>query len=327
MTTWAVKRLFVLAIALSAASLTVPATAADYPNKPIRLIVPYAPGGATDIVARALSKEFQVRTGQPLVVDNRGGAGGILAAELAAHAPADGYTIFFGATGPLAIGPAVYGKVEFDTRKDFAPITLLANTPYVLVVNPALPANSVAELIALLKAKPGQLNYASSGTGGPDHLGSEIFAQMTGTKSVHVPYKGSGPALADLVAGQVQYQLVSPVPSMPLVKSGHLRVLAVTGSSRSPAMPDLPTVAETVPGFDVTPWYGLLAPAGTPDAVIQFIYQEVADIIAKPEMRQYMLDQGLEPKTMKPAEFGAFLDREVDKWSDVVRRAKVTALE
>ena len=295
-----------------------------YPIKAVRLMVPYAPGGAVDMMGRLIAKEMSALNGQPYVVENKGGAGGgIAVAEVARSAP-DGYTILIGATGPNVIVPDVYGAAAgFDPIKDLVPISLLATTPYVLVANPSLPVKNVAELIAYAKAQSGKMNYASSGSGGPDHLGGELFKQLTGLNVVHVPYKGSGPALVDLVAGQVQYTFVSPLPSMPLVESGRLRLLAVTGKQRVAARPSIPTVAETVPGFEIAPWYGFFVSAGTPPAIVNKILADVRKVVASDEVQQALKKRGIDPQTSSPSEFGDFVRSDLAKWSKIVKDAGV----
>ncbi len=305
---------------------TTPTLAQDYPSRPIRLVIPYATGGAVDIMGRAIAKELTEIAGQPVVVENKGGAGGALAAVDVAQSKPDGHTIFFGATGPLAIVPFVQSKVGFDPIKDFAPVSLVATTPYVLVVNNDLPVKSVADLIALAKSKPGALNFASAGTGGPDHLAGELFKQSAGLQVQHVPYKGAGPALTDLVAGQVQFEFVSPLPAMPLVESRKLKLLAVTTPKRSAAIPDTPTVAESgLPGFDVTPWYGFLLPAGASPEVVKRVHADLVKVMSRDTIRESFTKRGLDPVTNTPEQFGAFIKAEVDKWGKVVRDAGVKA--
>jgi tripartite-type tricarboxylate transporter receptor subunit TctC len=311
-----------LATVAGAALGSGPAFAQSYPNKVVKLLVPYAPGGAVDIMARLMAKELATLNGQPYVVDNKGGAGGAIAAAEVAHSAPDGYTILVGATGPNAIVPALYGsRARFDPLKDLIPVSLVATTPYVLVVNPALPVKSVAELIAYAKTQSGKLNFSSAGTGGPDHLAGELFKQLTGVQATHVAYKGSGPSLSDLVAGQVQYSFVSPLPAMPLVEAGKLRLLAVTGRQRSAAMPSVPTVAETVPGFEVTPWYGFFVPAGTPQAIVAKIAADAAKVVANPDVQNALRQRGLDPQTNSPAEFDALLRKEIPKWTGLIKDA------
>lgn len=313
-----------IAFLLAALTLTGQAGAQAYPSRPVKLMVPYAAGGAVDMMGRLIAKEMTALNGQPYVVENKGGAGGAIAAAEVAHAQPDGYTILIGATGPNVIAPAVYGAtVGFDPLKDLLPISLIATTPYVLVTNNSLPVKTVPELIAYAKAQAGKMNFASAGTGGPDHLAGELFKQMAGLSVVHVPYKGAGPALTDLMAGQVQFSFVSPLPSMPLVEAGKLRLLAVTGKERSPAMPSVPAVAETVPGFEVAPWYGFFVPAGTPLAVVAKISADVRKVIASDEVQQALRKRGIDPVTNSPQEFSAFVRADLAKWTKIVKDAGV----
>lgn len=313
-----------IAFLLAALTLTGQAGAQAYPSRPVKLMVPYAAGGAVDMMGRLIAKEMTALNGQPYVVENKGGAGGAIAAAEVAHAQPDGYTILIGATGPNVIAPAVYGAtVGFDPLKDLLPISLIATTPYVLVTNNSLPVKTVPELIAYAKAQAGKMNFASAGTGGPDHLAGELFKQMAGLSVVHVPYKGAGPALTDLMAGQVQFSFVSPLPSMPLVEAGKLRLLAVTGKERSPAMPSVPAVAETVPGFEVAPWYGFFVPAGTPPAVVAKISADVRKVIASDEVQQALRKRGIDPVTNSPQEFSAFVRADLAKWTKIVKDAGV----
>lgn len=311
-------------LAVCAMALAPYAFAQAYPNKVVKLMVPYAPGGAVDMMGRLIAKEMSAINGQPYVVENKGGAGGgIAVAEVARSAP-DGYTILIGATGPNVIVPAVYGAAAgFDPLKDLVPISMLATTPYVLVANPTLPVKNVAELIAYAKAQSGKVNYSSAGSGGPDHLAGELFKQLTGLDVLHVPYKGAGPSLVDLMAGQVQYSFVSPLPSMPLVESGKLRLLAVTGRQRAPAMPSIPTVAETVPGFEIAPWYGFFVSAGTPPAIVNKILADVRKVVATDEVQQALKKRGIDPQTSSPSEFSAFVRADLAKWSKIVKDANV----
>jgi tripartite-type tricarboxylate transporter receptor subunit TctC len=301
-----------------------PARAQDYPTKPIRLVVPFAAGGATDVLARLVGERLTASLGQQVVVDNRPGAGGNIGSDLVARAEPDGYTILMGAVGTHAINPSLYPKMPYDPVKDFAPVTLVASVPNVLVVNPEVPANSVQELIDLAKAKPGELNFASSGNGTSIHLSGELFKAMTGTDIVHVPYKGSGPAVTDLLGGQVQMMFDNMPSSLPHVKAGKLRALGVTSAKRSPALPEVPTIAEAgVPGYDATSWFGILAPAGTPEPVVTRLQGAIVQALGEPEMRQRMADLGAEPVGDTPAEFGQFIAAEIAKWAKVVNDAGV----
>ena len=301
-----------------------PAQAQDYPTKPIRLVVPFAAGGATDVLARLVGERLTASLGQQVVVDNRPGAGGNIGSDIVAKAEPDGYTILMGAVGTHAINPSLYPKMPYDPVKDFAPVTLVASVPNVLVVNPEVPANSVQELIDLAKAKPGELNFASSGNGTSIHLSGELFKAMTGTDIVHVPYKGSGPAVTDLLGGQVQMMFDNMPSSLPHVKAGKLRALGVTSAKRSPALPEVPTIAEAgVPGYDATSWFGILAPAGTPEPVVTRLQGAIVQALGEPEMRQRMADLGAEPVGDTPAEFGQFIAAEIAKWAKVVNDAGV----
>jgi tripartite-type tricarboxylate transporter receptor subunit TctC len=300
------------------------AFAQQYPAKPVRIVVPYAPGGAVDIFARLMAKELTVLNGQSYVVENKGGAGGALAVVEVMRSPADGYTLLLGATGPNTIVPAVYGAAAgFDPLKDLAPVSLLASMPYVLVTRPDLPVKNVADLLAYARKNDGKLNYASSGNGGPDHLAGELFKQLGHVNVVHVPYKGSGPALADLVGGQVQYTFTSPLVAMPLVDSGKLRVLGMTGRRRSAALPDIPAIAETLPGFELASWYGFFVPAGTPTAIIGRINGDVRKIFLSQDLREMLKKRGVDAQASSPEELNSFVRSELAKWSKVVKDGNV----
>ncbi len=303
-------------------SLAAQAFAQSYPTKPVKLLIPYGPGGAVDMMGRTIGKAMQDLNGQPYIVENKGGAGGIIAANEVSRATPDGYTILFGATGQISIAPAVHGaKLGFDPLKDLIPVSLVATTPYVLVTTMGLPVNSVAELIE--HGKKSKINFASAGNASADHLAGELFNKMAGLSSAHVPYKGAGQALGDLVAGHVQYEFVSPLPAMPLVEGNKLRLLAVTGRERSTAMPKVPTVAETVPGFEVTPWYGFFVPGNTPPAVVAKIASDLQKVIASDEVQQAFRKRGLDPTTNTPQEFAAFLRADLAKWAELAKSAGV----
>jgi len=302
------------------------AGAQDYPNKPLRLIVPFPPGGGNDILARSVGQRLAETIGQQVIVDNRGGAGGLIGAELAAKAVPDGYTIFLASIGNLAFMPALHAKLPYDPVRDFAPLTLLATSAFVMVVNPSLPAKSVKELIALARAKPGQLNYGSSGQGSSLHLTGEIFKLATGADLVHVPYKGSAPALTDLIAGQVQILFGTMPPTLPHVKSGKLRALGVSGAKRSVAAPEVPTIAEAgVPGFEVLNWYGIVAPSKTPAAIVQRLNGELVKTLKAPEMIESLGTQGLEAAGGTPERFGVFIKSEMAKYAKVIKAAGIRA--
>ena len=290
----------------------------------MRVVVPFAPGGTTDILARALAPELAKAFGQGVIVDNRAGAGGNLGADLVAKSPPDGYTLVMGTVGTQAINPSLYPKMPYDAAKDFAPITLVAGVPNVLVMNPAKAKaagiTDVRSLIAYARANPGKLNMASSGNGTSIHLAGELFKSMTGTYMVHFPYKGSGPALLDLIGGTMDLMFDNLPSALPHVKAGKLVALAVTSSARSAALPAVPTVAEAgVKGFEATSWFGLLAPAGTPADIVQRIQQESAKALASPALRERLLSQGAIPGGMPPAEFGRFIATETKKWAAVVK--------
>lgn len=302
------------------------AWAQDYPTRSIRLVVPYAPGGATDILGRTLAEKLTQSIGQPVVVENKPGAGGLIGANYVAKAPADGYTLLVSSAATHATSAFLYSSVPYDIVKDFASVTLLASYPNVLVVHPSVPAKSVKELIELAKAKPGVLNYASTGTGGTSHLAGELFKMMTGTDIVHISYKGSGPAVTDLLGGQVTLMFDSVASSLPLVTSGKLRALAVTGKNRSPALPDLPTVAEAgLPGFEASAWNGINAPAGTPPHVLRKLNAEIIKILATPDTKQRFAKVGAEPAGGSPEQFDAFIASEMDKWGKVIKKSGAKA--
>ena len=293
------------------------ALAQDYPQKPIKMITPYPPGGPTDVLARAVSPKLSERLGQPIVIDNRPGASGMIGADLVAKAAPDGYTLLANASIHV-INPSLYKNTTYDAIKDFAPVGLIAEVPLVLVINPKLDVNSVKELIAKAKAKP--LNFASSGNGSAPHLAGEGFKIATGADIQHIPYKGSGPAVADLIGGQVDFMFDSLPSSMPHIKSGRLKALAVTTKKRSGALPDVPTVAESgVPGFDVSTWYGIWAPAATPPAIVKKVSSELAAVVRLPEVRARLADLGAEAVGNTPEEFAAFNRSELAKWAKIVK--------
>ena len=313
-------------VAFAAAALAARSLRAQgaWPTRTVRIVVPFAPGGTTDILARALAPELAKAFGQGVIVDNRAGAGGNLGADIVAKSPPDGYTLVMGTVGTQAINPSLYPKMPYDAAKDFAPVTLVAGVPNVLVMNPAKAKaagiTDVRSLIAYARANPGKLNMASSGNGTSIHRAGELFKSMTGTYMVHFPYKGSGPALLDLVGGTMDLMFDNLPSALPHVKAGKLVALAVTSSERSAALPDVPTVAEAgVKGFEATSWFGLLAPAGTPADIVQRIQQESAKALASPALRERLLSQGAIPGGMPPAEFGRFIATETKKWAAVVK--------
>ena len=296
------------------------AQAPAYPTKPIRLVVPFPAGGTTDILARAVAQRLTEAWGQPVVVDNRPGAGGNIGSELVAKSTPDGYTLEMGTVGTHAINPSLYAKMPYDHVKDFAPVILVAGVPNVLVVNPAVPAQSVAELIAYAKANPGRLNFASSGSGTSIHLSGELFKVMAGVDMMHVPYKGSSPALADLLGGQVQLMFDNLPSSLAQIKAGKLRALAVTSATRAAALPDVPTIAESgLPGFEASSWFGVLAPAGTPPAIVAKLNAEIDKWLATPEAKEKMLGQGANAAGGTPEDFARHIQIETAKWAKVVK--------
>jgi Uncharacterized protein conserved in bacteria len=294
------------------------AFAQSYPSQPIRFIVPYAAGGGVDIVARAIAPKLSEALGQPVVIDNRGGAGGNIGTELAARTEPNGYTIVMGAAA-FAINATLYRKLSFDPLKDFVPISLIVATPNILAVHPAVPAKSVGDLIKLGKAKPGSLNYASAGNGTTSHLAAELFKTMAGINIVHIPYKGTSPAVVALLSGEAAIMVAPALALLPHVKGNRVRGLAVTGVKRSPAMPELPTVAESgVPGFEARQWYGVLAPAGTPKEIVTRLNREVVKIVRSPEVTKRFLSEGSEPIGSTPEEFARYIKSEIAKWAKAV---------
>jgi tripartite-type tricarboxylate transporter receptor subunit TctC len=308
---------FLTAIALATA---LGAVAADYPTRPVRIVVTYAPGGSTDVVARLLAQQLVEILGQQVVIDNRGGAGGIIGTDIAAHAAPDGYTLLFGTSAGLMINPLIQKKLPYDVGRDFAPVSLIVVNPQILVAYPGLAAKTVADVIKLAKMKPGQINYASPGVGSPNHMGMELLKAMAGIDLVHVPYKGGAPAVTDLIAGQVQLLFNSMPSVLPHVKSGRLKALAIGSATRSPAAPDIPTVAESgVPGFEYVTWYGLFAPSKTPRAIVGRLHEAVVKALGRPELDHQLRTQGSEPRPTTPDELVKFMRAEHARWEKVVR--------
>jgi len=307
-------------LAFSALAAAPMAGAQAYPAKTIRIVVPFPPGGATDILARAVAQKLTDAWGQAVVVDNRPGAGGNIGSEIVAKAAPDGYTLEMGTVGTHAINASLYAKMPYDHVKDFAPVILVAGVPNVLVVNPSLPVSSVQELIAYAKANPGKLNFASSGNGTSIHLAGELFKVMAGVQMTHIPYKGSAPALQDLIGGQVQLMFDNLPPSLPQIKAGKLRALGVTSATRSPALPDTPTIAESgLPGFEASSWFGVLAPAGTPPAIIARLNAEIGAWLASAEAKEKMLALGANIGGGSPEDFARHIAAETAKWQKVVK--------
>jgi tripartite-type tricarboxylate transporter receptor subunit TctC len=312
------RRQFLIA---AGALLAAPLAAAQgvFPSKAIRIIVPASPGGAADILSRTIAQKLSDAWGQQVLVDNRTGAAGIIGTEAAAKAPNDGYTVMMGFAGAIAVNPSLYKILPYDSVKDFAPVSLVAMSPLMLVVHPAVPAQSVNELIALAKAKPGQLNFASTGSGSTQHLSAELFKSMADISMTHIPYKGSSLAYPDLLAGNVSLMFENMLSMLPNAKSGKVRALAVTGTKRSAAMLEVPTVAESVPGFSAVGWYGVLAPAGTDAAIVSKLSTEINRILKLPEVNERLSSLGAEPAGSTPDEFAAHIRAEIAKWGKVVR--------
>ena len=300
-----------------------PAGAQDYPTKPIRFIVPYPPGGGTDIIARIVQEKLTQGLGQPVVIENRGGAGGAVGTEVVAKSAPDGYTVLF-TLSSHTINPLLY-RLPFDTEKDFAPISLVASLPQIVAVYPQLPVKNMQELIALAKAYPGKLNFASVGNGSPSHIAGELLKLKAGIDLVHIPYKGGGPAVADALAGQVQVLIVSIPAAMSQVKSGRLRPIAVTTLKRSPAAPEIPTVAESagIPDYEVDSWYAMFAPAKTPPAIVARLQQEIARAVQLPEIKEKLLQQGADAVGGSSAELERVVKSELRKWDAVIRQAGI----
>jgi tripartite-type tricarboxylate transporter receptor subunit TctC len=313
-------------IAALLASFAIAALAQPYPNKPIRIVVPFAPGGATDLIARAVGQKLTDSMGQPVVVENRTGASGMIGADLVAKASPDGYTLLMASTAEIAINPSLYPKMTYDPAKDLTPVTLAGITPLILVVNPNTPAKSVQDLVGQAKSKPGSVAFASAGNGSVQHLSGELLKTITRADMTHVPYKGAAPALVDLLGGQVTFFFSGMPPAMPHVKSGKLRALAVTTPKRSPAAPDVPTMAEAgIQGFDISNWFGVFAPAGTPDDVLNKLNAEIVKALALPDVKERLASQGAETVGNSRAEFAKFIAAEMAKYSKLVKESGAKA--
>ncbi len=319
------RRGLIAAAAAAAACALLPGLAAAqgaFPSKTITIIVPFAAGGTTDILARVVAQGMGAELGQPVVVDNRAGAGGNIGGQLAARAPADGYTLFMGTVGTHAINAALYKKMPFDPIKDFAPLTRVANVPNLLVANPAQPFKTVQELIAYAKANPGKINFGSSGSGSSIHLSGELFKSMAKVDMQHVPYKGSAPAVTDLLGNQIAIMFDNMPSAIQHVRSGKLRAIAVTTAKRSPELPDVPTIAEAgVPGYEATSWFGMFAPAGTPAPVVAKLNATIVKVLAQPEIKKKLAEQGAEAAGETPEQFAAFIQKESVKWGKVVKES------
>ena len=300
------------------------AQADGYPNRPIKFVVPVSPGGTTDLMARVVAQRLQTVLGQPIIVENKAGGSGIPAAESVARAKPDGYTFFMGTIGTLSVNPSLFPKLSYDPLKDLTPVTLVAVAPVMLVINPKVPAKNLQERIALAKAKPGTLNYSTSGNGASPHLAGELFKSLAGLDIVHIPYTGGGPSLAAVMSGDVQMMFDNVYTAMPAVKDGRLRAIAVTSAKRSPSFPDLPTMAEAgLPGHEIAGWVGLMAPAGTPPEIVRRVSSEIAKQLQLPEVREKLV--GAEPVGNTPEEFAVFLRSEIAKWGALIRKANIKA--
>ena len=316
-------RVFPFVMAFGSLSLPAPSLAQPYPTKPIRLVAPSSTGGGIDALARTIANS-QHGLGQPIIVENRGGANGIIGTDIVAKAAPDGYTILLGFLGALAVNPSLYAKLPYDPVRDFAPITQVSAAPPLIVAHPTVPARTLKELVKLDKSRPGLLTYGTGGIGTGGHLTMELFNLTAGTKVLHVPYKGVGPALSDVIAGQISLMVSSPISSAPHVQTGRLRGLAVAGKSRQAVLPDVPTVIESGwPGFESTSWFGILAPAGTPPAIIARLHKEITTQLRRPEVRDQITRTGADVVGDTPEAFGAYIKNEIVKWAKVVKAANI----
>ena len=297
--------------------------AADYPTKPLRLVIPYTPGGPTDLVGRAVASKLQDALGQQVIVDNRAGGGGVIATEIVARAPADGYTLLLGTPGQLVTLPLLTAKLPYDAVRDFGPVTQVVTSPQVLVANGKLPVATVAELITYVKARPGQLNYASVQTGGTGHLGMELLKQAAGLEMLHVPYKGTAPALTEMIAGQVQLMFTSLPSVQPHVTAGRLKLLATGAARRTPAIPDTPTLSETIPGYELVTWYAVFLPHRTPAAIVNRLHAVLVKILLSPEIERQFAQNGVEPANSTPQQLAAYMRAETERWGKVIRTSGI----
>jgi tripartite-type tricarboxylate transporter receptor subunit TctC len=312
-------------LALLLCSLCICASAQEYPARPVRFILPFPPGGGTDILGRVIAERLSANLGQPVVVENRGGAGGNVGAEAAARSSPDGYTLVLAAPS-LAISPSLYSKLNYDPLKDFAPVSLVATVPNVMITDPSVEAKTLQEFIALARSRPGAMNFGSGGSGTSNHLAGELFNIVTGAKLVHVPYKGVNLAMQDVLSGRVQLVFIGIPAALPHIKAGRLRALALVAPQRSPALPDVPTIAEAgLKDFEVTTWYGVLAPAGTPRPIVMRLNAELVKIMHAPDTKERLAGIATDPHTSTPEEFAAYLKQEIAKWGDVVRKANLKA--
>jgi putative tricarboxylic transport membrane protein len=318
------SKLPALAVALAVALTVGAARADDYPSRPIRLIVPYAAGGGADSIARIIARRVGETIGQPIVIENRGGAGSIIGTELVNKSEPDGYTLLLGQSGPIAINPAVYRQLPYDPIKGFSPICMTTAYPYIMVVNPSLGVKTLQEFVALARSKPGELNYGTTGVGAANHLVTELFDSKAGIKMTHIPYRGTALAVADLLAGQVQVVFADPVSALQQINAGTLLALAVTSKERSPVAPAIPTVSESgYPGFDAIAWHGFLAPANTPPAIINKLNKEIVEALKDPETRALLEKQAMQIVGSTPEAFASFIKQEIAVWKEVAEQAKV----
>lgn len=314
----------VLSLAAAAVLAGFPAVAASYPERPIRMMIPFPPGGPNDVLGRLLATEMGKDLGQPVVIENKGGAGGTIGADMVAKAEADGYTLLFAGTAPLSIAPSLYSRLPYDAAKDFAMVGMIGVSPSLLVVGAKQPLRSVQDIVTAARAAPGKLNFASAGVGTPTHLAAELFKSMAKVDIVHVPYKGGGPALNDLLAGQVEMYFGGIASVVPLVQQGTLRAIAVTGEERSPQMPDIPTISESgLPGYEIQNWYAIAAPAGTPQPVVERLNKTLAKVVALPMVQEKMHAVGVDPLTNTPEELAAYQQKELKKWAELVKQAGI----
>jgi tripartite-type tricarboxylate transporter receptor subunit TctC len=318
------SRCLALALALVTALAADATRADDYPSRPIRLIVPYAAGGGADSVARIVAKHISATIGQPIVIENRGGAGSIIGTELVKNADPDGYTLLLGQSGPISINPAIYRKLPYDSVRDFAPISMTTAYPYIMVVNPGLGVKTLQEFVALARSKPGALNYGTTGVGAANHLVTELFDSRAGIKMTHIPYRGTALAVTDLLAGQVQMVFADPISALPHLKAGTLIALAVTSKDRSPVAPDVATISESgYPGFDAIAWHGILAPANTPSAIVNRLNAEILKALKDPKTAALLEQQAMQTVGNSPQAFADFIKQDIAIWKEVAEQAKV----
>ncbi len=317
---------FKLAAAIALACVSLPATAQQYPTRPIRMLIPFTAGSAADVIARAMEPAMRERLGQALIMDNRGGAGGNIAAELTAKSPADGYTLLMATIGTQAINVSLYTKLSYHPQRDFTPITLVGDSPNAMVVNPVVPVKTMKEFIALAKSKPGVLNYGSSGAGTTVHLAGELFSVMTGTKMVHVPFKGAAESLTALISGETDLQFASLSSAIPLIKSGRLRALGVTSPKRSQSIPELATIAELgLPGYEAVAWFGIVGPAKLPADIVATINKMALASLGQQDVKTRLFNSGVDVRTMGPEEFAKYTETEIQKWAKVVKASGARA--